>query len=178
MSNQDQDQEKTSLEITEQIGYFKYSFEHAQKLVEFADSKASTLLTLHAVIVTIISAALFIDDIRLKIDSIIDSIIVFTIIAIILISTGLLINVIRPREAYNDESLFYYRKIAQYSDENEYFNSFNQLSPPNIAKALANQAFEVSKIATIKMRCIKRSLILLIIYLVLLVTGSAYILFT
>ena len=51
--------------LNEEIGYFKYSFEHAQKLVEFADSKANILMGIHSLVFSFFSAAILAKSLNL-----------------------------------------------------------------------------------------------------------------
>ncbi len=162
--------------LVRKIEYFEQAFENAQNLAEFADSKANALITIHAVTVTIISAALFLEEIQTAINTTCDYFIIFLILILLLASASCAIYVIKPRQATDEKSLFYYMTIADHTDTRDYYKSFDKLSDTQIAQAYAHQAFEVSKIVKKKMQYVSYSLYLLLGYLFSLIIGSLIIL--
>ena len=162
--------------IVRKIDYFQQAFENAQNLAEFADSKANTLITIHAVTVTIISAALFLEEIQKAINTLCDYFIIYLILILLLGSASFAIFVIKPRQATDENSQFYYKTIASHAKIEDYYQTFEKLTDKQIAEAYAHQAFEVSKIVHKKMCYIKISLYLLLGYLFALIGGSIIIL--
>lgn len=162
--------------LVRKIEYFEQAFENAQNLAEFADSKANTLITIHAVTVTIISAALFLEEIQKAINTLCDYFIISVIIILLLASASCAIFVIKPRQATDEKSHFYYKTIAGHTNTKDYYQSFDKLSDTQIAEAYAHQAFEVSKIVKEKMKYISYSLYLLLGYLFSLIIGAVVIL--
>ncbi len=168
--------------VEDQISYFKYAFDNVQSLAQFADSKANTLLTIHSIVLTLLSGLLLTGNFR---DNIFDTssriewvgLIIFILGLIAVLSSAVLVGlVIYPREAkkdkIEDEALFYYKRISQYNDTEEYFSSFEDLSNTKIAKALAHQSYYVSDIVDTKFTLIRFSLMSMGIYLLLIIISG------
>ena len=176
MPSDDAENKKTerSLSIIEEM---KYSLENVQSLIQFADSKANTLLTIHALLITLLSAALFFEDVQTPISVIWDQLTLLLILSLLLISASFSISVLIPREASDQDSLLYYKKIASFEDHHKFFKEYAIKLDHEIAQGIASQVYEVSKIVETKMQHIKYSMIFLSSFFVSLLIGSGLIIF-
>ena len=152
--------------------YFKYSFENVQRLAEFADNKANTLITVHSIILTLFSGIIVLGDVKTLFDSIIDYVVILLILIPLIFSFVCSLLVVIPRIDKNESSLFYYMTIAGYTSDKEFFKSFNNKSKSELGLAIASQAYEVSKIVKKKMDLIRKSIFSFFIFIIFLIIGS------
>lgn len=163
--------------LKDEIEYFKYSFEQAQNLVEFADSKASILLAVHTLVFSIYISVLLLNLKGISnpnwwmIAGIVFGAFFFLAIGSSIVITG---GVIIPRDAKDNDSLFYYKTIAAHDSSDEYYRHFTELKQDGIAKGLAHQSYNVSIIADKKMRYIRNSIYLMYGYLTLILLSSIF----
>lgn len=154
-------------------------------MVQLADVKANSLLTIHALIISLFAGALFITGTESGILQPkrswqwISTVLFILGATFLLISAFLSIIVIMPQLAKHvgveDKSMFYFEHISTFTDQNEFYSKFESSTAEEINKDIAHQAYVVSKIVVKKFRRVRWSLFFMIGYLVTFVFGLIFI---
>ncbi|WP_457556455.1 Pycsar system effector family protein [Candidatus Harpocratesius sp.] len=165
------------MKIKDKNDFLNLAFQNNQEMINFADSKASTALTIQSIIISAgMAGALLSDTFQILKDPIqVNSPGLFWVyiicLGLFLISSiaGIIlsISVIYPRESQEEgeisrEGTFYFGHIASYKDSDEYISKIDALDERQLSEEYCRQIYQISKIAQKKMKILSTLFIILI----------------
>jgi hypothetical protein len=173
--------EKT-LEEQEKLEIIKFIHDRNFRLIELADNKATSILTVNGIMLTVVFALAsfipgFFDLVTLK-----DYIKISFFSAYLLCSGASLFFSIRTISPIRDtgipppKNIFYYRQILRYKDVNEYINDVEEQLDnfSSVLRSLVNQIYSISSVNQRKyknvLRCVWLLLFSFLIFILLIIS--------
>lgn len=159
------------MKIKDKNEYLNLVYQNNQDMIKFADSKASTALTIQSILIsagmagTILSNTFQILNTTIK-ENFLTVFWIYIITLIIFLLTtiaGVIISIIiiypripKEKEEIAREGTFYFGHIAKYKESGKYITKIESLSNENLSEEFCKQIFQLATIADKKMKILSR----------------------
>lgn len=170
--------EEEHLEAEEKIETLQFIHDKNYKLIELADNKAATILTINGIILTVVFALVSLSSDFFNLGDALDIIRLVCFALYFIFSGGSIIYSIKTISPLTmtgiklEKDIFYYKNILQYENQEEYAKDVkDQLDDfPRIIRSFSHQIYSVSTVNERKYKNIRRCVWLLFGALVMLIS--------